>query len=294
MNGLDFGRIAAAKLNCHPTMKTNISGPAPILPLPILDARPSALESPHVVRVLDRIRFKVVEDDPDGEMHEFAWFAREYPRAYRHHLECAEFRISTISKLYAELHRELVPRFDADESLEVAQSDIRVKRIYWDFESYLCEIGAALDLLARIVGLAYKHEMPPSFSRFCRKEIPDDPFSELFRAAQLRWVNRMKDYRDCFVHYTPADTHLSIRLVRRAKGLETRCKLPINPNERDITRFQFPMSVELLRYAISLRRNMRAFDKAVASLLTRAHEKNCYPVRTQGLLTVGRRERGQG
>jgi hypothetical protein len=136
--------------------------------------------------------------------------------------------------------------------------------------------------------------MPPSFSRFCRKEIPGDPFSALFRAAQDRWVNRMKDYRDCFVHYTPVDTHLSIRLLRRARGYETRCKLPINPNERDITRFRFPLRIELLRYAISLRRNMRALDKAAASLVKRAYEKKSYPLRTQGLFTVGRRERGQG
>jgi hypothetical protein len=272
-----------------------MSSRVPILPLPVLGNRPSTPESPWVVRVLDSIRFKVVDDHPDGEMDEFAWFAREYPRAYRHHMECAEFRINTIAKLYAELHRELVARLDADDALlELAQSDVRVKRIYWDFESFLCEIGTALDLLARIVGVAYKYEMPPSFSRFCRKEILNDPFSVLFRAAQDRWVNRMKDYRDCFVHYTPADTQLSIRLVRRARGYETRCKLPINPNERDITRFRFPLNIELLRYAISLRRRMRAFDKAVASLVKRAYEKQSYPARTQGLLSVGRRERGQG
>lgn len=134
-----------------------MSGPIPILPLPVLDTRVSALASPYVVRVLDRIRFEVMDDHPDGEIHEFAWFAREYPRAYRHHMECAEFRINTIAKLYAELHRELAAKLDADDSLlELAQSDIRVKRIYWDFESLLCEIGIALDLLARIVGVAYK------------------------------------------------------------------------------------------------------------------------------------------
>jgi hypothetical protein len=253
----------------------------------------SALESPHVVRVLDRIRFDIAKNRPDGEMDEFAWFAREYPRAYRHHMESADFRIATIATLYAELHRELVSKLDADRlPLELAQSDIRVKRIYWDFESFLSEIGIALDRLARIVGVAYKEEMPPNFNRFCRKEISNDPFLALFRTAQDRWVTRMKDYRDCFVHYTPVDTQLSILLVRRTKGYETRCKLPINPNERDITRFRFPLSVELLRYAISVRRNMRALDRAVASLVKRAYERRSYPARTQGLLSVGRRERG--
>jgi len=81
--------------------------------------------------------------------------------------------------------------------------------------------------------------------------------------------------------------------VRRTNGYETRCKLPINPNERDITRFRFLLSIELLRYAISLHRNMRALDKAVASLLRRGYRDRTYPVRTQSPLTVGRRERSQ-
>ncbi len=68
-------------------MKTTMSEPIPILPLPVVDTRASALASPHVVRVLDRIRFEVMDDHPDGETDEFAWFAREYPRAYRHHME---------------------------------------------------------------------------------------------------------------------------------------------------------------------------------------------------------------
>jgi hypothetical protein len=268
--------------------------PVPILALPSIDVRVPNLESPLVVQALDRIRFEVADAYPDGEMNEFAWFAREYPRAYRHHLECADFRIATISKLYAELHRDLVARLDHGRlPLELGLSDIRVKRIYWDFESFLGEIGSALDILARIVGVAYKTEMPPNFNKFSRKESADDPYVSLFRAAQERWVNRMKDYRDCFVHYTPVDTQLSIRLVRRVKGYETRCKLPINPNERDITRFRFPLNIELLRYAISLHRNMRALDKAVAALLKRGYRERSYPTRTRGLLTVGRRERGQ-
>jgi hypothetical protein len=207
-------------------------------------------------------------------------------------MECADFRIKTIAELYAELHKELVSRLDVDRlPLELSQSDQRVKRIYWDFESFLSEIGIALDTLARIVATAYKNEMPPNFNRFCRKEIANDALSALFRDAQDQWVNRMKDYRDCFVHYTPVDTQLSIGLVRRTKGYETRCKLPVNPNERDITRFRFPLSVELLRYAISIRRKMRAFDKSVASILESAYKNRSYPVRTHGLFSVGRRER---
>jgi hypothetical protein len=269
-----------------------MSGSLTILPLPVVDSRIKPTESPQLVQVLDNIRFSIPNAYPDGEMDDFAWFAREYPRAYRHHIECSDFRIDTISQLYAQLHRELIAKLDHnDPPLEISISNLRVKRIYWDFESFLGEIGSSLDLLVRIVGVAYKNEMPPNFNKFCRKEIPNDPYLTLFRTAQRRWVNRMKDYRDCFVHYTPADTQLSIRLVRRANGYETRCKLPVNPNERDITRFRFPASVELLRYAISLQRNMRALDRAVALVVKRDYQAGLFPARKHGLFNVGRRER---
>jgi len=71
--------------------------------------------------------------------------------------------------------------------LEVLQGEQRVRRIYWDFESFLAEIGIVLDLLARIVGTAYRDEMPPSFSPFCRKQVPDDQILALFQTAQKNY-----------------------------------------------------------------------------------------------------------
>lgn len=213
-------------------------------------------------------------------------------RGYRYHLRCADFRLQTISDLYQELHCELAMKIGKDRNVfEMAQEDQRVHRIYWDFESFLAEIGIALDLLARIVGTAYRDEMPPSFSRFCRKEILDDKILALFQTAQKRWVNQMKDYRDCFVHYTPVDTMLSIRMVLRKKGWETRCKIPSNPNEREILRFRFPLRVELLRYALSVRRKMRRLDKDIAAHIEAVYKSGLYPARTRGLFAVGRRER---
>jgi len=264
----------------------------PFIPLPTVDVNRDRLDSPRLVGVLDRIRFQLSKNDHEGEMDEVAWFIREYPRAYRYHLECADFRLQSISELYRELHRELAARVGNDPAVfEVSQGDHRVRRIYWDFESFLAEIGIALDLLARIVGTAYRHEMPPSFNRFCRKQILDDKILALFQTAQKEWVNRMKDYWDCFVHYTPVDTMLSIRMVLRKAGWETRCKIPSNPNEREILRFRFPLRVELLRYALSVRHKMRRLDKDIAAHLETAYKSGLYPARKSGLFSVGRRER---
>lgn len=264
----------------------------PIIPPRGADFRLSPTFTMPLVRTLDHIRFAVEKAYPEGEMDQMAWFIREYPRAYRYHLKCADFRLETIAQLYQELHRKLAAKLANDHDLfEVSQSDLRVQRIYWDFESFLTETGIALDLLARIAGTAYKIETPPSFNRFCRRSDPDDPILALFHAAQKKWVNQLKDYRDCFVHYTPVDTMLSICMVRRKAGWETRCKIPSNPNEREILRFRFPWRVELLRYALSVRRNMRQLDAAITAHIEVAYARGTYPALRRGLFSVGKRDR---
>jgi hypothetical protein len=191
--------------------------------------RPSfRAHSPEVVRTLDQIRFALDEQDarnssPDHA--EFTWFAREYPRCYRYHLGCADFRLKTIWSLYQEVHSNLSRDCGMDEStVQIAISNEKVYRIYWDFESFLSEINIALDLLARVAGTAYKDEMPVSFNRFCKKE-GNAGLLGIMKRAQSRWVRGLKDYRDCFIHYTPVDTLLSISLVRRADEFEIRAEV---------------------------------------------------------------------
>jgi hypothetical protein len=65
--------------------------------LPILDAPDFPFRSPEVVRILDRFRFKLDDDD---RYSEFSWFAREYPRVYRHHLDHVKHRLLLIHESY--------------------------------------------------------------------------------------------------------------------------------------------------------------------------------------------------
>jgi hypothetical protein len=258
--------------------------------------RPSfrAAQSPDVVRILDQIRFELDERDTQNSCHdhaEFTSFAREYPRCYRYHMNCADFRLKTIWNLYQEIHSNLSRDCEVDEStFEIATSNEKVYRIYWDFESFLSEINIALDLLVRVAGTAYEDEMPVSFNRFCKKE-GEVGLLGIMKKAQERWVRGLKDYRDCFIHYTPVDTLLSLSLFRRADSFEIRGKLPINPNAREILGFRFSKRVELLRYACAVHRNMSALDRAVAKEISRAFARGEYPKRVSNLFFVGRRER---
>jgi hypothetical protein len=263
-----------------------------VMPVPRLPAL-RVLTSPEVVRVLDRIRFRLDDIDTQNssdEHSEFTWFAREYPRCYRHHLNCADYRLRAISDRYHQILADLTPMvIENNATVQVSISDERVQKIYWDFESYLSEINIALDILARIAGTAYEEEMPPNFNRFCKKD-GDAGILGVMKRARRQWVKGLKDYRDCFQHYTPVDTLLSLSLSQRRDGFEIRGKLPVNPNVREIIGFRFSRRVELFRYARKVHRNMSALDKAVAREFCRAFAQGDYPKRISNLFFVGRRE----
>ena len=99
----------------------------------------------------------------------------------------------------------------------------------------------------------------------------------------------MKDYRDCFVHYTPVDTELGIIARRYSNGWEIRCKLPINPNARDILGFKYNRQRELLRYIIFIFKNMNSLDKEIAYNIALLYKNGHFPVRIKNLFFLGKR-----
>jgi hypothetical protein len=258
-----------------------------LLPLTKLSLKQN--KSLEVVRVLDQIRYELPDDEEFGE---FYWFAREYPRCYRHNLNHAEFRLNEIYKRYQTFHalfaKSLIKK--GSDFLGMSISDRNAYELYWDFEAYLSAISSALDILARIIGTAYEEQTPVSFNKICAKTNLVG-LVDILRRAKSLWVSRMKDYRDCFMHYTPVDTDLAMSLAKYSDGWEVRAKLPVNPNCRDILCFRYSRRVELLRYAVSLYKHVLALDAAVAKEIRRLYRINKFPKRTQNLFFVGRRAR---
>jgi len=169
----------------------------PLLNLPKFSAR-----SPKIVQVFDWIRLDLNKNDGSNKYAEFYWFAREYPRCYKYHLDCAEFRLKGIYKKYQTAHNHLSHELQKKDKkcLGLAYSNQQTYEIYWDFEAFLSAIDTALNLLARIIGTAYHEQMPPSFNKLCKKKKLNSPII-ILKKAQKIWVSRMKNYRDCFVHY---------------------------------------------------------------------------------------------
>ncbi|MGI0015223.1 MAG: hypothetical protein ACREBU_17550 [Nitrososphaera sp.] len=251
-------------------------------------------EFPEVVRVLDRIRSTIAESQKADELFEFYWFAREYPRFYRYHLSHAEYRLRQIHEKYQQVAIETIEQYRHDltktNDFEVAISNIQTHIIYWDFETYLSAINNALDILARIVGTAYLSPTPVSFNKLCQKKELTG-IVEILRAAKTRWVNRLKDYRDCFVHYTPVDNRVFLQISRIKNIYKVRGALPVNPNIRENLGFRYSNRIELLKYSATVFRHMQSLDHAVARELERLHREGSYPMRTTNLFFVGQRMR---
>ena len=127
-----------------------------ILPIPRLPKEKGS--SPELVLSCDRIRFSL----GDNMYSEFGWFVREYPRAYRYHLDCAEFRLKSIHEKYAKAHSYLVQKLNSRKNEKLFAlgllSNVETVFIYWDFESFLQALNSALEILTRVVGLAYERQ----------------------------------------------------------------------------------------------------------------------------------------
>jgi hypothetical protein len=243
----------------------------------------------RLVRQLDRIRREL--EDRDGDQYaEFCWFAREYPRIYRHHVDHAAFRLRAIHARYVEVFNKLRKSVEKSDGnlFSTETDDITSRAIYWDFESYLTAVNGSLDALARVVGTAYKEQTPPSFNKLCGKSHLTG-CADILRAAKTKWVGRLKAYRDCFMHYTPVDTVLTVGLHLRSNGWEMRCRIPTNPNSREILSFRYQRRVELVRYAISVWRHVSALDRSIADEIGRAYESGQFPQRTEHLFFIGAR-----
>lgn len=250
-----------------------------------LPALPERL-APEIVRVLDRVRFAL--SDEEGEA---GWFLREYPRIFRYHADHAWERLSEIHGLYAEAHARFAQLIvENPTSFAFANGRGKYYRIYWNFEAFLGAVSSSLDIVARILTAAHAEQTPVSFNKLCSKHHLRGVVA-LCRRAKAKWVNRMKDYRDCFVHYTPIDhdAYISARLY--ADCWEVRCRLPTNPNAREQIAFRYARRADILRYSLTVFRMLRGFDATIAREISRIFRSGEFPARLTNLFGVGRRER---
>lgn len=260
--------------------------------LPISELPEFSLRSPEVVRVLDGIRRELDGNDQNDRYAEVTWFIREYPRVYRHHINHAKYRLRLIHEGYADAHASFQEQIiNADENaFGFARFDPRIVQIHWDFEAYLNCVASALDTLARIIGVGYREQLPLSFSRVCASKA-DGVLTAVLREAKARWVDRLKDYRDCFVHYTPSETLLTISCNLYSNGWETRLKLPVNPNSRDIMLFRYSRRSHVLQYALAVFEHLTSLDRKIAKTIRHLYRVGDFPVRIDNLFFAGTRTR---
>ncbi len=248
-------------------------------------------ESPRIVIVLDKINNKL--NKKGEEYSEFYWFARDYPRLYRYHIDNIEFRLKTIYELY-DLHRnDFLKNYEIEDSnncFGMVQSNINSFRIYWEFEALLSATNSALDLMARIIGTAYEQQTPVSLNKIVRKQELSG-LIDILRKSKTDWVDELKDYRDCFVHYTPVDRRVYVILYRIKDKWKMWCKIPINPNIREVNGFRFSKKRDLLRYSIKIYQKLMKLDRDIAREIVKEYQNNNFPKRINNLFFIGSRNR---
>lgn len=77
-------------------------------------------------------------------------------------------------------------------------------------------------------------------------------------------------------------------------GWHLRCRLPTNPNSREILKFRFARRTEVLRYALSVWRNLSALDRRVGAEIDRTYAAREYPKRIEHLFFIGARGNDSG
>jgi hypothetical protein len=245
-------------------------------------------ESPKILKAMQ----KAYQDPwwPESDEDEFYWFSREYGRVLRHHFWNMDYRLQRIHCLYVSAHERASKDLEdaPPEQFGYSFSDQSCLVTHWEFEGFLNAAGAALDVIARLVGPAYTENTPPSFSKLCKKTHLTG-YADDLRDAEERWVKKMKSYRDCFVHYTPSDTLLKFSTTFRGDKSYLIFQIPVNPDSRDITMFRWSINKDLLRTAIDFRKKIHSLDKKIGIRMTNDHSNSLFPLRCGHLLRIGRR-----
>jgi len=172
----------------------------------------------------------------------------------------------------------------------MATSTIFSFQIYWEFEALLGAVNSALDLIARICGVAYDEQTPVSLNKISSKKNLIGLVDHL-RTAKEDWINEMKDYRDCFVHYTPVDNRVFVTIYKSSDVWKMWCKIPTNPNIREVDGFRFSKKRDLLRYSLQVYKNLMKLDKRIAEDIMVSYNKGDFPKRISHLFYIGKRTR---
>jgi hypothetical protein len=251
--------------------------------------------SPNVVKAFDKMRFEILDnlDEDSDEDSEFYWYAREFPRYYRYHIDNVEFRIKKIHSLYEFHLKDFLKEKSKIEKSEMYERGIYntyTYQIYWEFEALLNALSASLDILSRISGLEFEHQTPLSLNQLSKKKDLNGVV-DIFRKAKQDWIDEMKNLRDCFVHYCPIDSMPTIIFYKTKTMWKIWCKLPTNPNIRVVDGFKYSRNLDLLKYSYKLYSNFKKLDEEVANYLLELYDKKEFPKRVNNLFLIGQRQK---
>jgi hypothetical protein len=151
----------------------------------------------------------------------------------------------------------LIPFNDGAERGDVSTFGGQVE-LYFELDALTAKARRTYDALGHVIWDAYGHprdRCPGNFANFldvCNR-VPDVLHSRLSQSWNTFGV-KLKDYRDCILHYTPLDTRIgSACMVRLDCGAwSAKIFIPDNPEARAASKFTFDRRLDALNYGWEL------------------------------------------
>jgi hypothetical protein len=82
-----------------------------------------------------------------------------------------------------------------------------------------------------------------------------------------------------------------VTLLRQAYNWKMWCKIPINPNIREVDGFEFSKDLDLMVYSVELYKNLLSLDQEVANMIEELYNQGEFPKRINNLFYIGQRQR---
>ena len=214
---------------------------------------------------------------------EFCDFILYYEGYMDHYYNHSKYRLEMMHKNYKWFRENISEDANLGPTL-FGYGGKDVDWIHWEFESFLMAVNSTLDVIARICG-PYYPPMSFTFNKLCKVTDTIGPHITL-RKAKDEWAQRMKDYRDCFVHYIPIMPMCMAGLNELSSdSLEVSINIPDNPESRSITKFVFNDKLDMLKYSVQTFNNLCILDNSIANELTSLFLRDEYPKRYERLFS---------
>lgn len=144
---------------------------------------------------------------------------------------------------------------------------------YYEFDALIAKARRTYDCLAAVLWFVFERHMSQCPGNFAKalaayKSVPEDLRLRL-KSSWDRFGSKLKDYRDCVMHYVPVDAHHGTAWTERLNcGVwSVMIRIPDNPEVRRRAKFTYQLNLDALDYGWELANELTEVIELVATAI---------------------------